>query len=161
RRWNDGLALGIVAVGLLALGSRLFPAVLQGDEGLREYLPSLTRLSYPLGYWNGLGIFVALAFPLLLAAASLDRRPLLRGLAVAPAPHQPPPCHPERRACRRSRVRRGDRDPRCAAGARRWPRPVRRRVGRGSQRGSVDRPRLPRGRRALRPRLPFAARTPA
>ena len=86
RRWNDGLAIGIVAVGLLALASRLYPHLLTADDQLLAFMPSLTRLSYPLQYWNGLAIFVALAFPLLLGAAVTERAPVFRGLALAPLP---------------------------------------------------------------------------
>ena len=86
RSATDGLTVAVTAVAFLALTSRFFPGLLS-DRGIAELLPNTRgRLSFPLGYWNGLGIFVALAFPLLLAAASLDRRPLLRGLAVTPLP---------------------------------------------------------------------------
>ena len=62
----DGLTAAITAVGVVALLSRLFPGLFP-DRGLPALLPSArTRLSFPLDYWNGLGIFVALAFPLLL-----------------------------------------------------------------------------------------------
>jgi hypothetical protein len=85
-RWADGLALGIVIVATLALAQRLFPGLLPDDEAV-ELLPnSATRLSYPVGYWNGLGIFTALAVPLLLRAATTAGHPVWRGLAVAPFP---------------------------------------------------------------------------
>ena len=68
-RWRDGLACGIVAVGVLALVSRLFPGSFGSSTGA-AILPTLShRLSYPMGYWNGLGILLALGVPLLLAAA--------------------------------------------------------------------------------------------
>ena len=64
--WLDGLVLGVLAIAGVALVSRLFPGSFPG-RGLPELLPTAsTRLSFPLGYWNGLAIFVALAFPLLL-----------------------------------------------------------------------------------------------
>src|SRR6185503_15034172 len=44
------------------------------------------RLSYPLEYWNGLGIFVGLAFPLLLGTALATRRTAVRAIAVAVLP---------------------------------------------------------------------------
>jgi hypothetical protein len=85
-RWADGIALGIAAIGLLALTSRLFPDLVSTEE-FRTFLPSAyTRLSYPLGYWNGLAIFTGIGFPLLLRAAMLARNSLLRGLALAPLP---------------------------------------------------------------------------
>jgi len=84
--WSDGLALALVAVALVALVSRLFPGTF--DEGrLPALLPaSRTRLSFPVGYWNGLGILTALAVPLLLRIAVSARHAALRGLAVAPLP---------------------------------------------------------------------------
>jgi hypothetical protein len=84
--WADGLALGISAIAFLALASRLF-ASLFSDRGFETYLPSVqTRLSFPVGYWNGLGIFCALAVPLLLRSAIVARSPIARGLALAPMP---------------------------------------------------------------------------
>ena len=66
-RWLDGLALAIVATAIVALVSRLFPGSFP-NRGLPTLLPSSSaRLSFPLDYWNGLAIFVALGFPLLFA----------------------------------------------------------------------------------------------
>jgi hypothetical protein len=85
-RWADAMALAIVVVALLALGQRLLPALFPADD-LAEQLPNAaTRLSYPLGYWNGLAILVALGFPLLLRAAVVARGPLWRAAALAPLP---------------------------------------------------------------------------
>lgn len=86
RQWRDGVALGITAIGLLALVSRLYPDLLT-DPGSFRFLPGGDdRLSYPLDYWNGLGIFTALAFPLLLGAATSARTAPGRALAVAVLP---------------------------------------------------------------------------
>jgi hypothetical protein len=85
-RWADGLAIGIAAVAVVSLVSRLFPDSFS-DRGLAAALPSAaTRLSFPLGYWNGLAIFVALGVPLLLRIALVGRSSLTRGLALAPLP---------------------------------------------------------------------------
>jgi hypothetical protein len=85
-RWADGLALGIAAIGLLALTSRLFPDLI-GDRGVSSFFPRGTRyLGYPLDYWNGLGIFIGLAFPLLLRAALEARSALGRALAMGCTP---------------------------------------------------------------------------
>jgi tetratricopeptide (TPR) repeat protein len=85
-RWNDGIALGIVATAGLSLFSRCFPDVILTERNL-HFLPlDFTRLSYPLEYSNGLAIFVALAVPLLLRTAVVARRKLLRALALAPFP---------------------------------------------------------------------------
>ena len=86
RRWSDGLAIGVVATALLALASRLLPDLVGGD-GVFRFLPGAeNRLSYPVDYWNGLAIFVALAFPLMLRAATFARSHAVRGLAVASLP---------------------------------------------------------------------------
>jgi hypothetical protein len=85
RRITEGLALGIVAIGLLSLASRLFPNLV--DEQVFQFLPGVTsRLSYPLDYWNGLAIFVALGFPLLGGVAIATRQLIVRALAVASIP---------------------------------------------------------------------------
>ncbi len=85
-RWCDGIAAGIVAVGLLALGSRCFPQVFPADE-LAQLLPiEARRLNYPLNYWNGLAALLALGLPLLLRAAVEAPGAVRRGVAVAPLP---------------------------------------------------------------------------
>jgi tetratricopeptide (TPR) repeat protein len=85
-RWSDGIAIGIAAVGLLGLLSRLFPGLVNEDD-LFLLLPDVkTRLSYPVDYWNGLGILIGLGLPPLLRAAVAGRRALWRGLALAPVP---------------------------------------------------------------------------
>jgi tetratricopeptide (TPR) repeat protein len=86
RRWRDGIALGLVAVALLALASRLFGDMI-GDSDLATLLPDVSeRLSYPVDYWNGLAILVALAFPLVIASGIAQRRALASGLILAPLP---------------------------------------------------------------------------
>ena len=85
-RWANGLALGIAAIALVGLASRLFPDAI-GDRGVSSFFPSGTRyLGYPLDYWNGLGIFVALGLPLVLRAAIDARSTLTRALALGCAP---------------------------------------------------------------------------
>jgi hypothetical protein len=85
-RWADGLAAAIAAVAVVALVSRLFPGSFS-DRGLETFLPSaVTRLSFPLGYWNGLAIFVALGVPLLLRVAIVARSTVVRSLALTPLP---------------------------------------------------------------------------
>jgi len=84
--WADGLALGISLIALIALSSRFFPGTFS-DQGLGDFLKSLVkRLSFPLGYWNGLAIFVALCVPLLLGVAVSSKKAVIRALAVAPLP---------------------------------------------------------------------------
>jgi hypothetical protein len=85
-RWADALAVAIALVAVVALVSRLFPGSFP-DRDLATFLPSAaTRLSFPLGYWNGLGIFVGLGVPLLLRIALVARRLTVRSLALAPIP---------------------------------------------------------------------------
>lgn len=84
-RWADGLTIALAVVAVIAVLSRLFPDLFP-DQGLPEFLPSSeTRLSFPLGYWNGVGIFLGLAVPLLLRTAVVARTPG-RVLAVAALP---------------------------------------------------------------------------
>jgi hypothetical protein len=85
-RWADGLALGLVAVTVIALISRFFPGTFPQEE-IPRFLPSgATRLSFPVGYWNGLAVLVAIAIPLLLRLVVIGRSPVVRGLALAPIP---------------------------------------------------------------------------
>ena len=84
-RWSDGIALGIVAVAVLALISELFPHFV-GPGAPPSFFPSEDRLSYPVNYWNGLAILVGIAYPLLLRAAVASRRIVTRALALAPFP---------------------------------------------------------------------------
>ncbi|MGZ4360284.1 MAG: O-antigen ligase family protein, partial [Gaiellaceae bacterium] len=68
---------------LASLLTRLFPGLAPGEP--TALLPALgSRLSYPLGYWNGLAVFAALAMPLLLgtATSSRSRYPALSLAAV-------------------------------------------------------------------------------
>jgi hypothetical protein len=81
-----GVALGLTGVAGVALVSRLFPSSfgIQPDTNL---LPALAaRLSFPVGYWNGLAIEVALAYPLLLAVMTSRRSRVLSAVAVLPLP---------------------------------------------------------------------------
>jgi O-Antigen ligase len=85
RAWIDGLVLGIAATGIVALVSRLFPGTFPA-RSLLALLPSAaTRLSFPLDYWNGLGIFLGLGFPLLYHSAMPGSR-IRRACALAVLP---------------------------------------------------------------------------
>src|SRR4029079_19022329 len=85
-RWCDSLALGICAVVAVSLISRFGPETFS-DRGAAEVLPSaVTRLSFPLGYWNGLAIFAALSLPALHRVAAAPGSILVRAAAVAPLP---------------------------------------------------------------------------
>ena len=84
--WCDGLAVGLVAVALIALSTRFFPDLAPDSDLVLFLREARGRLTYPVEYWNGLGILVALALPLLLRAAVAGRVAATRGLAVAPVP---------------------------------------------------------------------------
>src|SRR3954469_14724415 len=84
--WLDGLALGITAVAAVALVSRFFPSTFGSGAVLRLGSGPVWRLSFPVGYWNGLAVMVALGVPMLLRAALMPRHVLLRGLALTPLP---------------------------------------------------------------------------
>lgn len=80
------VALALAAVACVALISRCFPSTFGLEPGLKV-LPTLkNRLSFPLGYWNGLGIEVALAYPLLLSVMASRRSRLASALAAFPLP---------------------------------------------------------------------------
>jgi O-Antigen ligase len=85
-RWADGLAVSVVAIAGIAVVSRLWPGSFP-ERDFPTFLPgTVTRLSFPLGYWNGLATFVALGVPLLLRLALVARAPALRALSLAPMP---------------------------------------------------------------------------
>ena len=87
RAWLVGLALGLSAVAVLALGSRLEPALPGGEGEIGEFIPSARgRLGYPIGYWNGLGALMALATVLLVWLGARSETRLGRSLAVGALP---------------------------------------------------------------------------
>lgn len=80
-----GAAVAVLAV--IALLSRLHPAWFPSADQTGEFLPGVRdRLSYPLGYWNGVAALTALGFPLLLNLATTGRSIALRALATAALP---------------------------------------------------------------------------
>jgi O-antigen ligase len=80
------VALALSAVAGVALVSRCIPSTFGLQPGLAT-LPALkNRLSFPFGYWNGLGIAVALAYPLLLSIMVSRRSRLASTLAALPLP---------------------------------------------------------------------------
>ena len=77
-----GLALGIAAVCVVALATRLYPDLYTVDTGL-----SIKRLAYPIGYWNGLGLLAAVGALLMLHLACDEREWLpVRVVAAAGVP---------------------------------------------------------------------------
>lgn len=65
--WLRGLAIGLAGVGAIALLARFEPGLFGNpDADLVATLPAaLGRLSYPVGYWNGLAASMAAAIVLL------------------------------------------------------------------------------------------------
>lgn len=84
RNWQGpatGLCAVAIAVPVLAIADRLSPDlfgfyVLSGSD----------RLSYPLGYWNALAAWSAMAFVIALSLSSHLRSPGLRGLCLGVVP---------------------------------------------------------------------------
>jgi len=82
QRFGEGLAIALIAIAAIAVASRLLPDVIHVLEGPG----SGSRLSYPLGYWNGEGVVFGIATGL---ALWLSRRSLtawLRWFAVGSLP---------------------------------------------------------------------------
>src|SRR5256714_9850017 len=81
------MALALTSIAGVAFVSRCFPSSF-GLQPAQEILASLgtPRLSFPLGYWNGLGIEVALAYPLLLAIMTSRRSRVASAVAAFPLP---------------------------------------------------------------------------
>jgi O-antigen ligase len=80
------VALALSALAGVALVSRFFPSVFGTQPGLKALPTLINRLSFPLGYWNGLGIEVALAYPLLFSIMASRRSRVASSLAAVPLP---------------------------------------------------------------------------
>jgi O-antigen ligase len=67
RPWINGLAIALAAVAAVALLARYEPSLFGNpDADLAERLPAAVgRLTYPIGYWNGLAAVMATAVLLL------------------------------------------------------------------------------------------------
>jgi hypothetical protein len=57
QRFGEGIAFALIGVALIALASRLLPGLLSVNEDPQAG----SRLSYPLGYWNGDAILFGIA----------------------------------------------------------------------------------------------------
>jgi O-Antigen ligase len=87
RAWLRGIAVGIAIVTILALLSRLIPALPGGDEDINRYLPAAQgRLSYPIGYWNGLSALAAVGIVLFSWFGVTGRSMLARAASIAVIP---------------------------------------------------------------------------
>jgi O-Antigen ligase/Tetratricopeptide repeat len=76
-----GVLAAITLVSLYGLATRLFPDRLGTFDPITGY-----RLSEPLGYWNGLGIFAAMGLLLALGVLARDSSLVARCLAAAVSP---------------------------------------------------------------------------
>jgi tetratricopeptide (TPR) repeat protein len=73
-----GVLAAITLVSVYGLATRLFP------DRLGTYDPVSTyRLTEPVGYWNGLGIFAAMGLLLALGAVARERSTIVRAVAGA------------------------------------------------------------------------------
>jgi len=88
RAWLVGLAAGLTIVCAAALSTRFDPSLFGGgDRHLSELLPSSAgRLSYPIGYWNGLAACLAIDAVLLAWLGAHARERLGRAVAVGLLP---------------------------------------------------------------------------
>jgi hypothetical protein len=87
RRTIGGVAGAIGLVAALALISRLQPGWIPAGE--LQQIPGgghVTRLNYPLNYWNGLAALMAIGIPLALTLALQARSVLAQALAAASVP---------------------------------------------------------------------------
>lgn len=81
-----GIVVGLTAIGLLALGSRLMPDVLTGHQTRLELFDATrARLGYPI-YWNGLAAVLAIAIAGLAWLGAFAGGPHRRALAVGLIP---------------------------------------------------------------------------
>jgi hypothetical protein len=83
-QWLGGLAVGLGAVGVVALFAYLQPGIL--DSGASDVPNAAGRLSYPIGYWNGIAALLAAAATLLAYGGIQGPTRLLRSVATAAIP---------------------------------------------------------------------------
>jgi hypothetical protein len=88
--WLRGLAIGATAVGAIAVLARLEPSLFGYPEReLAAQVPAdANRLSWPLGYWNGLAALLAVSVALLtwLGASAAGRLTRTAAIAALPIP---------------------------------------------------------------------------
>ena len=86
RRTVGGVAAGVSLVAGVALLSRFEPSWFPALEAPEVIEESQARLHYPLDSWNGLGAFVAIGLPLLVALTTAARHTAGRAFAAAAVP---------------------------------------------------------------------------
>jgi len=82
QRFGEGLTISLLAIAAIALAPRLLPDVFH----VLECPGSGSRLSYPLGYWNGEGVLFGIAAGLGLWLSRHSLTSFLRWVAVAAMP---------------------------------------------------------------------------
>jgi O-antigen ligase len=82
QRFGEGIAIALTGVVLLSLATRVLPGVFD----LSALQASGSRLRYPLGYWNAVGQFCAMATLMLLWMTRRSLVPWLRWFAAAAIP---------------------------------------------------------------------------
>jgi O-antigen ligase len=82
QRFGEGIAIAITGVVLLSLATRLLPHVFD----LSTEKVNGSRLKYPLGYWNAIGLFCAMATLMALWMTRRSLVPWLRWFAAAAIP---------------------------------------------------------------------------
>jgi hypothetical protein len=88
RAWLAGLAAGLTLVCAASLGTRFDPSLFGGgDRELSAVLPTARgRLSYPIGYWNGLAACLAVQFVLLVWFGARARTRAWRAVSIGLIP---------------------------------------------------------------------------
>jgi len=83
-QWLGGLAGGLGVVAVIALFSYLQPGIL--DSGVSDVPNAAGRLSYPIGYWNGIAALLAAGATLLAYGGVQGPTRVLRAVATAVIP---------------------------------------------------------------------------
>jgi hypothetical protein len=81
-RFGEGLAIALIGVALPALASRLLPDLISVSAAAETG----SRLSYPLGYWNGDGVVFGMAAGLALWLNRRSASTVLRWIAAVSLP---------------------------------------------------------------------------
>jgi hypothetical protein len=83
-QWLAGLTVGLGVVSVIAVLAYLQPGLIGSQQS--DVPNAVSRLSYPLGYWNGAGALLAAAAVLLASAGLRAPTRFLRSAAIALAP---------------------------------------------------------------------------
>lgn len=86
RTWLHGLGAGLVLVSLIALLSRLIPELFPVSEIHQQRPDTISRLAYPLDYWNGDGLVAAMAIVLMAWLSVTAERRWTRALGIGLLP---------------------------------------------------------------------------